>query len=218
MSELSSILNNSDKNSLILGDELCSGTETSSALCIFSAGLIMLHERYSSFIFATHFHELIEYEQIKSLERLSLQHMVVRYDEKLKMLVYDRKIKQGSGNKLYGLEVCKSLSMPREFLTLANKLRCENISTQNLILDQNTSKYNSKKIKDKCELCGEKATEIHHMQPQEDADDGGFIGSFHKNHKANLCSICNNCHKKITKKNTKHIRVKTEIGMSLIEN
>ena len=218
MSELSSILNNADENSLILGDELCSGTETSSALCIFSAGLIMLHERYSSFIFATHFHELIEYDQIKSLERLSLQHMVVRYDEKLKMLVYDRKIKQGSGNKLYGLEVCKSLSMPREFLTLANKLRCENISTQNLILDQNTSKYNSKKIKDKCELCGEKATEIHHMQPQEDADDAGFIGSFHKNHKANLCSICNKCHKKITKKNTKHIRVKTEIGMSLIEN
>ena len=40
-----------------------------------------------------------------------------------------RKIKQ-SGNKLYGLEVCKSLSMPREFLTLANKLRCNNISTK----------------------------------------------------------------------------------------
>ena len=53
---------------------------------------------------------------------------------------------------------------------------------------------------------------------EEDADDEGFIGSFHKNHKANLCSICNKCHKKITKKNTKHIRVKTEIGMSLMEN
>ncbi len=218
MSELSSILNNADKNSLILGDELCSGTETSSALCIFSAGLIMLHERDSSFIFATHFHELIEYNEIKSLDRLSLQHMVVRYDEKLKMLVYDRKIKKGSGNKLYGLEVCKSLSMPREFLTLANKLRCKNISTHGLVLEQQSSSYNSKKVKDKCELCGEKATEIHHMQPQEDADDKGFIGSFHKNHKANLCSICNKCHKKLTKNNTKHIRVKTEIGMSLLEN
>tara|TARA_B100000927_G_C16470764_1_gene471442 strand:+ start:262 stop:3195 length:2934 start_codon:yes stop_codon:yes gene_type:complete len=217
MSELSCILNNADENSLILGDELCSGTETSSALCIFSAGVIMLHNRNTSFIFATHFHELIEYEQIKKLNRLSLQHMVVRYDEKLKMLVYDRKIKQGSGNKLYGLEVCKSLSMPRDFLTLANRLRCENISTQNLILHQKTSSYNSKKIKDKCEFCGEKATEIHHMQPQEDADEKGFIGSFHKNHKANLCSICNKCHKKITKNNTKHIRVKTEIGMTLVE-
>ena len=154
----------------------------------------------------------------QKLNRLSLQHMVVRYDEKLKMLVYDRKIKKGSGNKLYGLEVCKSLSMPRDFLTLANKLRCENISTQNLILQEKTSSYNSKKIKDKCEFCGEKATEIHHMQPQEDADDKGFIGSFHKNHKANLCSICNKCHKKITKNNTKHIRVKTEIGMTLVEN
>ena len=37
MSELRTILNNSDENSLILGDELCSGTETNSAISIFLA-------------------------------------------------------------------------------------------------------------------------------------------------------------------------------------
>ena len=216
MSELSCILKNADENSLILGDELCSGTETTSALCIFSAGVMMLHDNNSSFIFATHFHELVENKEIANLKRLSLQHMVVRYDEKLKALVYDRKIRAGSGNKLYGLEVCKSLSMPQEFLMLANKLRCD-MPTQNIVLDGEGSKYNSKKIKNICELCGNKATEIHHMQPQKDADELGFINSFHKNHKANLCSICVDCHRKITINNVKHIRVKTEVGMKLIE-
>ena len=217
MSELNCILENADQNSLVLGDELCSGTETTSALCIFSAGVIMLHKKNSSFIFATHFHELTDYDEIKQLERLSLQHMVVKYDENLKTLVYDRKLRSGSGNKLYGLEVCKSLSMPSEFLSIANSIRCTNIKGQDTVLNKPLSRYNTKKLKDKCEFCGEKATEIHHMQPQEQANTEGFIKNFHKNHKANLSSICNKCHKKFTKNNTKHIRVKTDIGMTLIE-
>ena len=217
MSELNCILENADQNSLVLGDELCSGTETTSALCIFSAGVIMLHKKNSSFIFATHFHELTDYDEIKQLERLSLQHMVVKYDENLKTLIYDRKLRSGSGNKLYGLEVCKSLSMPSEFLSIANSIRCTNIKGQDTVLNKPLSRYNTKKLKDKCEFCGEKATEIHHMQPQEQANTEGFIKNFHKNHKANLSSICNKCHKKFTKNNTKHIRVKTDIGMTLIE-
>ena len=44
MCELRTILTQCDKNSLILGDELCSGTESDSALSIFVAGLEILHE------------------------------------------------------------------------------------------------------------------------------------------------------------------------------
>ena len=60
MSELRVILKNADKNSLILGDELCSGTETQSALSIFVAGLMDLREKAASFIFATHFHQMVK--------------------------------------------------------------------------------------------------------------------------------------------------------------
>ena len=80
MSELRIILKMADENSLILGDELCSGTETESALSIFVAGLMELHEKQASFIFATHFHEIIHYDEVKSLNRLSLNHMSVIYD------------------------------------------------------------------------------------------------------------------------------------------
>ena len=45
MSELRVILNMADKNSLILGDELCSGTEHDSAVSIFVSGLEMLHKK-----------------------------------------------------------------------------------------------------------------------------------------------------------------------------
>jgi len=72
MSELRVILKLSDENSLILGDELCSGTETESALSIFVAGLTNMHEKQSSFIFATHFHEIIHYDEVQKLDKLFL--------------------------------------------------------------------------------------------------------------------------------------------------
>jgi DNA mismatch repair protein MutS len=214
MSELSSIMKTADNNSLVLGDELCSGTETTSALCIVSAGVEMLHNKNTSFIFATHFHELTTREELMNLNRLSLQHMVVRYDEKLKCLIYDRKLKDGPGNKLYGLEVCKALSMPNDFLKLANQYRCKYGNEQNTILNSRESRYNSKKLKNICEICKKDAAEIHHMQPQCDSNEEGFIGSFHKNHPANLMSICKKCHEQITKDNIKHRRVKTGMGMT----
>ena len=45
MTELRTILQMADENSLILGDELCSGTESDSALSIFVAGLEILHKK-----------------------------------------------------------------------------------------------------------------------------------------------------------------------------
>ena len=213
MSELSVIIKYAGENSLILGDELCSGTETTSALCIVSAGIELLHNKNASFIFATHFHELTERQELMNLKRLSLQHMVVRYDSQLKTLVYDRKLREGPGNKLYGLEVCKSLSMPPEFLDLANAYRCKYGNQQNVVLNSAESHYNVRKLKTQCEMCGCDATEIHHMLPQKDADERGYIGSAHKNHPANLMSICRNCHDKFTKGNIKHKRVKTSDGM-----
>ena len=54
MSELRVILQQSNKNSLILGDELCSGTEIDSALSIFTAGLETLYKKFN-FLHQVHF-------------------------------------------------------------------------------------------------------------------------------------------------------------------
>lgn len=217
MSELGSILRSANNSSLVLGDELCSGTETSSALYIIRAGLSWLHARNSSFIFATHFHELIDKEDILKLNRLVMKHMVVEYDSVTDALIYNRKLRNGSGTRLYGLEVCKSLAIPKEFLDLANRLRCSDNPSSNVVLARKSATYNAKKTKGNCEICQKKSKDIHHMNPQKMANEGGFIGTFHKNHKANLMAVCKSCHDKFTKNETVHRRVKTTKGYKTIE-
>ena len=70
MSELRHILRYTDENSLILGDELCSGTEIESAISIFVTGIQLFHSKQSSFIFATHLHQIVDYDEITSLKNL----------------------------------------------------------------------------------------------------------------------------------------------------
>ena len=101
MSELRTILNMADQNSLILGDELCSGTETESALSIFVAGLMHLRKINCSYIFATHFHEIVNYSEVKEIDTLCLKHLQVLYDKEKDCLVFDRKLKDGSGQGMY---------------------------------------------------------------------------------------------------------------------
>jgi DNA mismatch repair protein MutS len=218
MSELRTILRLMDENSLILGDELCSGTETISAISIFVAGIQKLHNCKSSFIFATHLHEIVDYEEITSLGNVHLKHMEVKYDKERDILVYDRKLKEGSGNNMYGLEVCKSLNLPLDFLDAANEIRLKYNPEGKSILSLKQSRYNANKIVSTCEKCGKNAgKEVHHLQFQADANDKGIISTsdavFHKNNLANLMTLCESCHQEIhttTKKGTR--RVKTTKG------
>ena len=199
MSELRVILKHADANSFILGDELCSGTETESALSIFITSLIELHKRCSSFMFATHFHEIVHFSEIQEMEYLKLKHLEVFYDREKDCLIYDRKLKDGPGSRTYGLEVCKSLYLPEDFMEHAFSIRNKYFPEKESNLNHSSSRYNSLKIRGKCEVChSEMGQEIHHLQEQKEADETGYInGYFHKNHPANLMSICEKCHDKI---------------------
>jgi len=223
MSELRTILRLADPFSLVLGDELCSGTESISAVSIFVAGVQMLHQKDCSFIFATHIHEIVGYDEITSLHNVGCKHMSVIYDKEKDMLIYDRKLKDGPGTNMYGLEVCKSLNLPQDFLDLAHNIRTKYRPETNSLLDQKQSHFNAKHIKGMCENCGNKmATEVHHLQYQQDADDKGIIHNkegdltFHKNHPANLLSICEQCHDEIHKTGKKLKKVKTTKGINII--
>tara|TARA_A200000113_G_scaffold225885_1_gene248535 strand:- start:1193 stop:4225 length:3033 start_codon:yes stop_codon:yes gene_type:complete len=214
MSELRTILRLSDENSLILGDELCSGTESDSAKSIFVAGLEDLSRKRGSFLFATHFHELVSYEEVKSLDTVGMFHMSVQYDKKSGKLVYDRKLKSGPGDSMYGLEVCKALQLPSDFLDRAHAIRMKYNAEQQSVETLTTSRYNSKKVLGMCEMCKiKKAVDVHHLQYQKNANKEGFIGSFHKNHLANLASLCKECHDSIHKNNIVLKKVKTTDGI-----
>jgi DNA mismatch repair protein MutS len=204
MSELRVILKCADKNSLILGDELCSGTEIDSAISIFVAGLQKLHALKSCFIFATHMHEIVDYEEIAQMQLdggggLVTKHMAVTYDRARDVLIYDRKLRDGAGPSMYGLEVCKSLHLPDDFLKMANDIRLKyRDKKQTGDLNFKPSHFNAHKIKGMCELCKQNlGEEVHHLQHQKEADEANFIQHFHKNHPANLMTVCESCHLKM---------------------
>ena len=218
MCELRTILKNANTKSIILGDELCSGTESTSALSIFVSSLERLHTLASTFLFATHFHEVLEYEEVKNLDSLKIYHMSVLFDREKKTLIYDRKLREGAGESMYGLEVCKSLDLPYDFIERAYAIRNKYNRTNISILEAKRSRYNSSKLRGLCELCNKyEGTEVHHLQYQKNAKDGIINGEFNKNHKANLINICENCHTKIHSSNSEFRITKTTNGYKLLQ-
>ena len=158
ISELRTIEKYADENSLILGDEICSGTEHDSALCINACGLIHLNNVNSTYIFATHLHELVDIDEVNALERLYVKHMSVVYDNERGDLIYERKFKDGSGARTYGLEVIKSV-LSKTFVDSCYDMRAKLCGQNILFLDSKKSNYNAKYLKTSiCELCKQKCS------------------------------------------------------------
>jgi DNA mismatch repair protein MutS len=223
MSELRTILRLSNQNSLVLGDELCSGTESISAVSIFVAGVQKLAEVKCSFIFATHLHEIIHYDEIISLDNVGMKHMSVMYDKEKDCLIYSRKLEEGPGNNMYGLEVCKSLNLPPSFLENAHAIRMKYHPESDSILSKKGSHFNAQHIRGGiCEKCNiHNAVDVHHLVFQNEANKNGTIKqpnlTFQKNNKANLMNLCQKCHDEIHKTNTKYKKTKTTKGTILQE-
>ena len=197
MMELREILRRADARSLVLGDELCAGTEAASALSIVGAGVVHLRHRGAVFLLATHLHELTELASIRSLRGVHAFHMAVRCSGDGggdKHLVFDRMLLPGKGMATYGLEVCRGLDMDVEFLATADVIRREVLGVPEDVVRPKASRYNSGVFVDTCGLCGKRADHVHHVQFQADADARGFVGHIHKNRASNLVPLCEACH------------------------
>jgi DNA mismatch repair protein MutS len=193
MMELKNIFNRANERSLVLGDEISQGTETESALAIVSSAILKLISLKSTFIFATHLHQLGSIPQLQSLQNLIFLHLGIKYDESNDSLIYNRVLQLGMGDSLYGLEFAKSLHMDKEFLTMAQTIR-ENLnhggSNIKNLRKQKSSKYNKDLYLSKCALCDKAVEDVHHIAEQKDANASGHIDHFHKNHKYNLIPLC----------------------------
>lgn len=198
ISELRTILKRSDCKSLVISDELCSGTENLSAISLISSSIKFLSDNNVSFLMATHLHELTDINCVKNAINVHVYHLEVSYNDKYG-LIYDRILKKGQGIKEYGLEVCKSLNLPDDFLLTANKIRQEIIGLDKNIVSMKNSKYNSAIFFDKCCICNNKTDEIHHINEQHKSNEIGIIDNLniHKNRKSNLMNVCSSCHDEI---------------------
>jgi 5-methylcytosine-specific restriction endonuclease McrA len=128
---------------------------------------------------------------------------------------------------MYGLEVCKSLSLPSDFLEAALSIRMKYHPQSASVLDQKKSHYNASVIKGLCENCRERvAVDVHHLIHQQDADQKGIIKlqgnglQLHKNHAANLLNLCQKCHDEFhseAKDDKRYKKVKTTKGTIIKE-
>jgi len=206
MTELGSILNRSSPNTLVIGDEICRGTEHVSGNSIVATAIIQLSETNTSFIFATHLHELSTIPEVTNLTNVKMYHIGVAYDEKNDCIIFNRKLEEGSGEPIYGITVAKYIIKDPKFINVANKIKNDLIKRNTDLIGEKKSRYNSEIYVYECNLCGKKNTkgyvnelETHHINHQKDCENGFVKKKPHlqKNTKANLIVVCQGCHDKI---------------------
>ena len=197
MDELRSILKYSDNRSIVLGDEICKGTEETSALSIVSASILRFCKNDVNFIFATHFHKLYELEYIKDIVNIKFMHLTISYDNENEAIVYGRKLEDGPGSNLYGIEIANYIINDELFIKDAKMIRNNILNKNELILNDKVSNYNNKLFIDKCSICGDNGftypLDTHHIKEQNKFEKGDF----NKDKLSNLVILCKKHHEEV---------------------
>jgi DNA mismatch repair protein MutS len=123
MVETANILNNVSPRSLVLLDEVGRGTSTFDGLAIAWAVVEALHDGAARphVVFATHFHELTELaDRLAAVKNL---HVAVREwnDE----IVFLHKVRPGSTDRSYGIQVARLAGLPAAVVARAKTLLAE---------------------------------------------------------------------------------------------
>ena len=188
ISELRDILAQATDKSLVLGDEVCSGTESMSATALVASTLEHLDEKGCHFMFATHLHDLMKVPRLLPRPGIAVWHLRVQRTPEGK-LIYDRTLQAGSGSCTYGLEVARAMGIPLKLLDRAHEIR-RALGGEVAATDAPKSLWNPNIQRKACEVCGEpvvKELEVHHILPR--AEGGG-------NELRNLVVLCERCHDK----------------------
>ncbi len=119
MSEVAAILNTASGASLVLLDEVGRGTSTFDGLSIAWAVVEALHsgERPRT-LFATHYHELTELEQLLP----GVQNVHVAVQEAGNEIIFLRRVAPGSADKSYGIEVARLAGLPNAVISRAREI------------------------------------------------------------------------------------------------
>lgn len=135
MIETAEILHNATPRSLILLDELGRGTSTYDGLAVARSVLEFIHNHpklQTRTLFATHYHELAELQDI--LSRLENLHFLI--EEKNGELNFKYKVAKGIALKSYGVYAAKLAGLPKPVIrraeNLLNEYEKSDLTDQNL--------------------------------------------------------------------------------------
>ena len=121
MLESASILNNVSPRSLVLLDEIGRGTSTYDGISIAWAMVEYLHNHptvHPRTLFATHYHELNEMEQM--CQRVKNYHVSVK--EVDNTIVFLRKLERGGTEHSFGIHVARMAGMPKSIVDRATDI------------------------------------------------------------------------------------------------
>lgn len=200
ITELRGILNRVDNRSMVLCDELSKGSETISGTALVASTIIKLSQSNSTFITASHLHDLAKIDELTSIKNIKFCHLKVDIDKISNKITYNRQLVDGIGSTIYGLEIAQAMGIDECTMQLAYKIRNKLLNKDQSNLTLKKSRYNSDLYYDKCQMpfCNNVASNTHHIKYQCDANkDTGIIGHLHKNHLSNLIPLCDECHHSI---------------------
>ncbi|MCF7918957.1 MAG: DNA mismatch repair protein MutS [Candidatus Cloacimonetes bacterium] len=121
MLETANIINSATPDSLILLDEIGRGTSTFDGLSLAWAIVEHLHNQprlKAKTLFATHYHELTELENLLP----AVKNYNIAVKEWNDQIIFLRKIVRGSADQSYGIHVARLAGMPRSVLNRANEI------------------------------------------------------------------------------------------------
>ena len=119
MTEVSTILKNATKNSLVILDEIGRGTSTYDGLSIAWAVVEYICEKIGAkTLFATHYHELTQLEEKMSPVKNYCVAVKKRGDD----ITFLRRIIEGGADDSYGVEVAKLAGIPNQVIKRAQEL------------------------------------------------------------------------------------------------
>lgn len=119
MTEAANAIKNATPDSLILFDELGRGTATFDGMSLAQAILEYINNKIAcKTLFSTHYHELTDLEN--TLDKLKNKH--VSAEEKDGKITFLHKVKDGSIDKSYGINVAKLANLPKEVTDRAEEI------------------------------------------------------------------------------------------------
>ncbi len=194
MNELRSILKYADERSIVLGDEVCKGTEETSALSIVASTIQHFSKKNVNFILATHFHKLYDILSKRELPNISFKHLSVQIDTKNDMILYGRKLIDGMGSTNYGLDIARFILEDDIFMVNAKEVRDEILELDKNIISTTTSNYNKNIYVHECAICGKtgQSTQLdtHHIIEQHEFNEYKVKDGIRKDSAHNLVVLC----------------------------
>ena len=151
MSEVADIMKNATENSLLILDEIGRGTSTFDGMSIARAVLEYVADKKllgAKTLFATHYHELTELEELVD----GVKNYNIAVKKRGDDITFLRRIVRGGADDSFGIEVAKLAGVPDKIVNRAKQVLAELESGQQVTMPKKRSRRNTQTEQEEMQL------------------------------------------------------------------